>query len=230
MILKYWLNCTHKTLLVQTYEVSVLHSSYHRAWVWPPGGTLLVLSTGAAGEEESVTDDCLGGVTGREGESVAKGDDIAGLNAVKASSSLATTAFLISGISPAPFVTSLFSGMLILSSLFLPWARISCFLSVAGSVLILSVSVLVAAWDAGRLCPIVSPVTGHTDGDGSDLRALLLGSAVDGTGGVLLGCSAWSVAGCGWSPNRSAQAPPGGCFLYVRLLLLCVVREDAYLL
>jgi hypothetical protein len=49
-------------------------------------------------------------------------------------------------------------------------------------VLILSVSALVAAWGAGKLCPIVSPVTGHTDGDGWDLRALLLVSAVVGTG------------------------------------------------
>jgi hypothetical protein len=59
------------------------------------------LSTGAAGEEESVADeDCGEAVTGLAGrESESDVDDIAGVKVGEASGSATTTAFLISGIS-----------------------------------------------------------------------------------------------------------------------------------
>jgi hypothetical protein len=89
------------------------------------------LSTGAAGEEESeAAGDCGGAVTGPESD--AELDDIAGVKVGKVSGSATTTAFFISGISLALFVTSLFSWMGLLFSLFLLSASFPSFLSAAG--------------------------------------------------------------------------------------------------
>ena len=55
--------------------------------------------------------------------------------------------------------------------------------------------------------------------DGRDLRALLVGS-----GAVVLSlCFLLSPTGSGSSPNRSVQAPPGGCFL-VNEILYCYIK------
>ena len=132
---------------------------HQKAEVWPPGGTLLVLTAGGseeitetAGEEAVSAVDCIGEDTGVEGvEGVVMTGDT--------SESVVETFFLSSGPSSFAFIISLFSWTGFLSPSFLQFTSFSC---LAGSGSVLAVSVLVTVSGVGRLCTIVSPVTGHT--------------------------------------------------------------------